>query len=322
MDKKRRQVIASHEISELRTYKLGGFEQKVVIDGKKKSNPIVIFLHGGPGSPIPFGEGCRGMFPEITEELTFVFWDQLGCGINDCAIDDSFTISHFADMTLDLIRQIKSEFLDNQLILFGVSWGSILAAKAALGAPELIDRVVVYGQVLRQLGYCEEVFSALWEVKMSPKDKKTFTKIEENRKNRKLSLDDIKSMMGFIRKYTEGYQAKAGGKTPIGKILAGLLESPDYSFRDFKAVAVNGYRKNSSLLMELMKLDLSDTLQKVQIPYLIMQGSTDIVTPTAMIERYMAEVKNENLRLEIVADSGHMPSAKGMEQIVARVLGR
>ena len=83
MNKIRKEIIANNEISELKTYSLNGYEQKVLIEGRKRDLPITLFLHSGPGSPIPFCAGCRGLFPEITSRTTMVYWDQLGCGIND-----------------------------------------------------------------------------------------------------------------------------------------------------------------------------------------------------------------------------------------------
>jgi hypothetical protein len=41
MNRKRKAIIAANEISEIRTYDLGGYSQKVLIEGKSKSNPIV-----------------------------------------------------------------------------------------------------------------------------------------------------------------------------------------------------------------------------------------------------------------------------------------
>ena len=60
MDKKRKQIIAGNEISQLYTFLLGGISQKVLIEGKTKELPVVITLHGGPGTPIPLSVGCRG----------------------------------------------------------------------------------------------------------------------------------------------------------------------------------------------------------------------------------------------------------------------
>ena len=125
---KRNDVIKGNEISELHTFTLGGFPQKVLIEGKSRNLPIVITLHGGPGTPIPFSVGCRGLFPAFTNKFIMVYWDQLGCGINNHPIDGSFTIAAFVNMTADLIREVKQLFPENRIFLFSTSWGSILSA--------------------------------------------------------------------------------------------------------------------------------------------------------------------------------------------------
>jgi pimeloyl-ACP methyl ester carboxylesterase len=313
MNHKRRTVIASSEISELKTYSLGGYDQKVLIEGKYKTNPIVIFLHGGPGSPIPFCEGCRGMFPEITDRFLMVYWDQLGCGINNCKIDDSFSIDCYVNMTVELIQRIKKEFPENTISLFGVSWGSILAAKSAQRVPELLYRVMTYGQVLKQLSFNDDVLKTLENSNMPAKQR---LQLESMKKADKHTLQELKSIMGWIRKYTEGYQAKAGGRTPLGGIICGILTSPDYSFKDFKAIVINGCTKNKSLLTELMDIDLSDVLRKIQVPYLILQGDTDIVTSTKMISAFTESASNENIVFHRIQNSGHMPSNAGMDYII------
>ena len=42
MNKSRKTTIQTDELSELRTLTLGGYPQKIMIDGKYKNNPIVI----------------------------------------------------------------------------------------------------------------------------------------------------------------------------------------------------------------------------------------------------------------------------------------
>lgn len=59
-------------------WKPGGYTQKVLMEGKEESLPIVITLHGGPGTPIPFSAGCRGLFPEFTNQFIMAYWDPLG----------------------------------------------------------------------------------------------------------------------------------------------------------------------------------------------------------------------------------------------------
>ena len=121
LNKKRKEIIANNEVSEIHTLNLGGYNQKILVEGKKKDLPIVIFLHGGPGTPIPFSVGCRGLFPQFTDKFIMVYWDQLGCGINNHVIDEQFTIETFVNMTKDLICEIKKMFPDNPIYIFATS---------------------------------------------------------------------------------------------------------------------------------------------------------------------------------------------------------
>lgn len=137
MRKERKAYIQSCKISEVTTVALGGFKQKILIEAREEGLPVVLFLHGGPGFPPPFCIGARGLFPDITQKFTAVFWDQLGSGANNHKIDDSFAAAHFVAMTVDLIKYLKGRF-SQPLYLFGISWGSLLAAYAAAEAPQLL----------------------------------------------------------------------------------------------------------------------------------------------------------------------------------------
>ena len=104
----------------------------------------------------------------------------------------------------------------------------------------------------------------------------------------------------------------------MGPIIKGLLTSPDYHFNDFKAIMINGYQKNFSLWREILQIDLSGILENVQIPYVILQGDTDLVASASTLVRNSG---NPNLQCEIVEDSGHMPGKEGMELVLEK-LGR
>lgn len=311
----RKQIIAGNEISEMREFNLGGYRQKVLIDGKSKSNPVVINLHGGPGSPIPFGAGCRGLFPEITEKVTMVYWDQLGCGINDRIIDDSFSIRDYNEMTGDLIKEIRTLFPENRLTLFGVSWGSVLALNAAVEYGELIDRVVTYGQVLCDLTFNDEVLEALMNSALSPKKKEGLRKMMSKR-----DLESMKKIMVWIRRYTEGYQAKGEKNANMAGIILGLLKSPDYSFRDFRAAVYNGTMKNRSLLKELAEIDLRGRLGEIKVPYTVIQGEKDIVTSTKNAVKEIEGCGNGNVRVITIEGNGHIPNMRGMEMIIEEMM--
>ena len=88
MNRQRKAIIEANKVSTVEEFILGGYPQKVLIEGKTKDLPVVITLHGGPGSPIPFCVGARGLFPEFTDKCILVSWDQYGCGINNAKLPD------------------------------------------------------------------------------------------------------------------------------------------------------------------------------------------------------------------------------------------
>lgn len=312
MNKARKQYIKSCGVSELLKLNLGGFNQKVLIEGKSRDLPIVVCLHGGPGSPVPFSVGCRGMFPEWTDKVIMVYWDQLGCGANNYKLDDSFSIDTFVGMACDLISEIKNRFPQNKLFLFGVSWGSILALKSALRVSEKIDGAFIYGQVLKNLFFNDEISSAFCS---APKNvKEDVAQILHTGTDCEYSVLDknLKKLYKYLNKYTNAYFNKNAQPIQIGKIAIGLLTSPDYCFKDFKAVMKNGYRFNTTLWRELLNLDLTPLLSEVQVKYLILQGDTDIITSTLNVTAAVENCGNKNITVKVINNSGHMPSMDAM----------
>lgn len=316
MDARRKQLIEQNEISEMKTYLLGKIPQKVLIEGKSRELPVVITLHGGPGTPIPFSTGCRGLFPEFTDHFIMVYWDQLGCGINDYKLKDEFSVDDFVMMTEDLISEIKKLFPNNRLIVFGMSWGSVLALKTLHKTKTDIDAVVVWGQVLRKLFLNDEVYNALEHAGCSAKKMKRIRSVSADHFRDK----DMNFLAGCVRKYTDGYNNKKGESAPAGPIIRGLLTSPDYSFGNFKSIIINGTATSTRLWPELLKMDLTRELTQVKVPYYILQGDTDIITSTEDVKKTIESSGNPYLHCQIVADSGHIPGKAGMEEALKTLI--
>src|SRR5260221_3313747 len=67
-----------HPIHEEAFVRIGGSEQWITITGDDRANPVVLFLHGGPGDAYsPF---AGSMFRGWEKDFTLVQWDQRGAG--------------------------------------------------------------------------------------------------------------------------------------------------------------------------------------------------------------------------------------------------
>ncbi|MFV0361510.1 MAG: hypothetical protein ACK5LL_00255 [Suipraeoptans sp.] len=66
-------------------------------------------------------------------------------------------------------------------------------------------------------------------------------------KKNTLNLKTTQKLSKLMRKYTEGYTASGEAQIKMGTMIFKILRSPDYKFKDFIAIVVNGYLKNESL---------------------------------------------------------------------------
>ena len=310
MDRKRKKYIKSCEISEVCNVSLGGIKQKILIEGFRTGSPIVLFLHGGPGFPIPFCVGARGLFPDVTKRFTAVYWDQLGCGANNYPLTDRFDTEEFVRMTEQLVRYLKGRFPMEKLYLVGISWGSVLSLRTALALPHLVNGVFSVGQVLMPPLRSEEFFAA---VENSAAPEKIKAQIREIKSCPLPSVKQILLISAAAHKYTDAYGMKGDRR---GKnSMKGIMASKDYRFKDFLACFNNGYRKNTILLQELSGIDLRQELACVRIPYTILGGMSDLVTPVKDVKEFIESSELENLKLIEVENEGHIPTPEMVEKL-------
>lgn len=185
---------------------------------------------------------------------------------------------------------------------------------------DTVKGVVVCGQIIKEVFFSEEVYEALQKSKLPDTKLSTI----KNANIDKITPRELQLVSSSIRKYTSGYENKNGKATPMGAIIWGLLTSPDYKFKDFKAIMMNGYWKNVSLWKEILKLDLSSTLKNIKIPYTIIQGDTDIVASTKTVQAVAEE--STYLKCKVVNNSGHYPNKEVMdmvyEELIAQIYGQ
>src|SRR5210317_557408 len=65
-------------ISTIEKINLGGVEQYLIIRGADSTKPMILYLHGGPGSPeIAFMKETN---QDIENDFVMVYWEQRGAG--------------------------------------------------------------------------------------------------------------------------------------------------------------------------------------------------------------------------------------------------
>lgn len=108
---------------------LGGAPQWLVIRGHDVTNPVVLFLSGGPGGSELARQ--RAFLSDLESDATVVIWEQRGAGKSYAAgvPHRDLTLDLFVDDTIELGRYLRDRF-ERDVSVLGHSWGTIVGTEA------------------------------------------------------------------------------------------------------------------------------------------------------------------------------------------------
>jgi pimeloyl-ACP methyl ester carboxylesterase len=135
---------------------------RIGIRGRKRDNPALLILHGGPGfamSPTP-----RNFLYTWTNEFTVVHWDQRGAGKTfgrSGALDPTVTIERMVSDGLEVAEFVRKKLSQPKIVIVGISWGSMLGVQMAKARPDLFYAYVGTGQAVNRGKYRALAYSEL-----------------------------------------------------------------------------------------------------------------------------------------------------------------
>lgn len=138
-------------LSERVFVEINGIRQGMFIQSRDPSNPVLLFLHGGPGMPEFF---LNNTHPSgLEDDFTVVWWEQRGAGLSwsPDIPPQSMTIAQMIADTVEVADYLRDRFQQDKIYLLGHSWGSFLGIQVAAAAPERFHAYVGMGQVSHQL---------------------------------------------------------------------------------------------------------------------------------------------------------------------------
>ena len=138
----------ANSIYELRHITINGCEMTLLIRSENINNPVLLYLHGGPGdSLIPFAEYATD---NLIKSCTVVYWDQRGTGLSYSNKIDKRTmnVEQFVKDTEAVTQYLKTVFSKKKIFLLGHSWGSILGLLTIKSQPENYYAYIGVGQVI------------------------------------------------------------------------------------------------------------------------------------------------------------------------------
>lgn len=292
---------------------INGIEQWVTIHGDS-TKPIVLFIHGGPGSPIsPYS---AALYQNWEKDFIIVQWDQRGTGRTFGRIapaeltpgylkSNPLTIDQMTDDGVELSAYLLSHLRKKKIILFGTSWGSALGVKVATKRPDLFYAYVGHSQIVAGV-----IDSALYNkvIRLAQDSQDTVSLAILNKigtppyeRARKVG-----QLMRIVKKYerinstpppASWFVEAAAYNNP--KDSQDRSDGDDYSFVNFTGDKQLGVESMSATINFL-----KDNLE-FKIPVYFIQGSEDLLTPKEKSKQYFDAIKAPGKKYFLLPKTAH-----------------
>jgi len=300
--------IIHESIASLEKIKLGGMDQWILIRGKNVRNPILLWLHGGPGAAqMPIARHFNG---NLESDFLVVHWDQRGAGkSNPKNFDErTMTVEQFISDAHELTQYLKNRFHKKKIYLLGHSWGTLFGIKLVYQYPEDYYAYIGVSQVVN--GHAANKIAHRWLTDKIQKKGKT----KDVKRLEKLGPPPFTDHEKYVRfaKMVDSY----GGGMDVGfaKLLRIALRAPEYNLSDYLAWFRGANRGSGPMWDSTSYFDAFQEIPDLQVPVYFFSGVNDYNTPLELVEKYYETLHApKGKHLVIFKKSAHTPFMKEPE---------
>lgn len=295
-------IDADNSINELRKVDIGETELEIMIRGYDKSNPILIFVHGGPCcSEIPY---VRKYQESVEKDFTVVHYDQRGTGKSyEFGKDYSevTTTEHVNDL-INLTKYIR-EYLDKEkVILVGHSFGTYIATRAVFKSPELYKAYIGIGQMSDPIeGELDNLYRCIETAQKAGNEK---------------DVDYLKSLEQSVsegqlivpRNYIRKYNMAARNINENTDYLFGFLFGTEYNLTDMIRFYTASIKYQDGLIKESIKNPLTEIVTAIDVPTYFVMGKYDGMTSPEVAKKYLNTLEGKGTKeFVLFEESAHYP---------------
>lgn len=278
-------------------------------------NPVVLFLHGGCGSP----DRAHVMKYQssLSDNFTLVCWDQRGSGLafnKNESKNVSLTKELYVQDAHNIVLYLKQRFNKEKIIIVGHSFGSVLGIWLAKEYPEDILYYVGIGQVVDYISNEELSYQCTLNLAKEFNDKKGIAKLEKIGKpinglyseNQKEHNKRLMIQRSYLHKY--GGATYANRKPYWQELLFHELPiiKTEYTLKDLgKYLKGITYCINSPL--GATNPCFMSTVTEINVPIFLLLGKHDLNCPSILAEEWLNNLSAPNKKLIWFENSAHSP---------------
>lgn len=276
------------------------------------NNPVVLFLHGGCGSP-DRAQVMKYQSP-LADKFTLVAWDQRGAGIAYDKIEAktlTLTKEIYVEDAHNVVCYLKEQFKQNKIIIVGHSFGSVLGIWLAKEYPKDILAYIGIGQCI---DYVEnEMKSYEWTLNEAKRinDKKSIKKLTKIGfpENGQYAKNHVKSLMkqrSVLHKL--GGATYANRKSYWRELLfhdVPILRK-EYSRRQLIQY-IKGLSYSPNQPLARTNPDFINTVKSLEVPTYLLLGHHDYNCVCTLAEQWFNALQAPEKKLIWFENSAHSP---------------
>ncbi len=287
-------------VQSLEAVQIGGIDQWVKIRGHDLNNPILLFLHGGPGTPeLPISH----LFDtKLEHHFTLVHWDQRASGKTRRSgfSESDLTVEQFVDDTISLTNYLRNRFDKDKIYLLGHSWGTMLGVEVVRRHPELFHAYVGMGQVVSLTD--SEILSLDYVRIRAAEDhnEEALSELEGLEPPYAENPEQLGIQRGWLYHYGGGYR-----NTSPAELMRTYLTSPDYSLLDIFSFVGGVTTLAPYMWPEMVSYDFRKNASQLDLPVYFFAGRYDYNTPSSLARQYFDIVKAPSKEFIWFEESAH-----------------
>jgi pimeloyl-ACP methyl ester carboxylesterase len=311
-------ILSPKGIDERRFVKIGGIEQWITIRGQDRDNPVLLFLHGGPGdvtNPWSFA-----LFAPWEKHFTVVQWDERGSGRtlrkSGPAVAPTITVDRMVQDGIELTEYLRKHLGKEKIIIVGHSFGSILGTRMVRARPDIFYACVGTGQVADGSKNPSVTYEALVKKAKATGDERAIEELS------RVGPPPWNSADGY-RVQHKWANAFEGADQFLDATIGLALVAPGNSVQDINDSGDGQLLSGERLWPQVKSIQPADLGLEFSIPFFVFQGEEDFTTSTALARQYLESIKAPRKEFVLIKGGGHfavfMRSDQFLQELVARV---
>ena len=310
--------IIVNSLAEKHFIEIGGIQQGFFLRSENPKNPVILFLHGGPGSP----ELALLYRFETSEHLekyfTVCYWDQRGAGMSfSNSIDPAtMTLEQMMEDTRQITEYLKHRFNQEKIFLMGHSWGSLLGIKTIEKYPENYLAYIGIGQVTNQTESERLAYDYMLQHAMEINDKPAVKNLKKFNTNASdfPAMDYIGSVRSqLMNKYGIGIMHN---NFSMARLIKDMLFFKGYTLSEKMKFARGSLFSLTHLWNYVVSDNLFESSISFQVPVYITHGKYDYQVSHTLAREYFELLEAPFKSFFTFENSAHSPNAEEPEKFV------